>query len=67
MLDLWSQKSKAVDLMWKISPTTETLTNLHYTLKRENSEVTFVYSNLFIGNMLEESSSTANLRLTGRY
>jgi len=53
--------------MWKISPTTETLINLHYTLKRENSEVDFVYSNLFIGNMLEESSSTANLGLTGRY
>lgn len=53
--------------MWKISPNTETLINLHHTLKRENSEVDFVYSNLFIGNKLKKSSSTADLGLTGRY
>jgi len=53
--------------MWKISPTAETLIILHYTLKREDSEVDFVYSNLFIGNMLKDSSLIAYLGFTGRY
>jgi hypothetical protein len=64
MLVLRRHKSKAVDLMWKINPTTEILINLNYRVnrERESSKV-----DLIIGNMLEESSSTGNLRLTGRY
>ena len=54
MFGLWSHKFKAVCFMWKISPKTETPINLRYSLQRENSEGDFVYSYLFIGNVLEE-------------